>query len=392
MDLSAALNRFGARILDRAESARWLRPAVLALLLVVLTATSRGELSTHRLGLPAALLLGGVIVCGAGLLVWRTLPTALRLSLFFVLLAASTAMVYLDGGGAGYVGGFVSASVAAAQTRRTHSVLMGVLAVGSLGVAAILGGDRSTASIVVGELGALAFYTVGRYSRSLRLRTEQAAALRLELEQSKLAQARGALLAERQRLAREMHDVLAHSLSGLMLHLESARLLAEHDPADPRLPAALDRANQLAHAGLDEARQAIGMLRDDDLPGVRSLSIVVDEFRADTGIPCELDVSGDEREIGSAVGLAIYRVGQEALTNIRKHAAPERVTVRLEYAPEEVRLTVADAGMPPDRAPNVDGGGYGLSGMRERAELLGGSLIARSTDTGFLVELRVPTP
>ncbi|HJP79443.1 MAG TPA: sensor histidine kinase [Pseudonocardiaceae bacterium] len=387
MDL---LTRFGARVADRVESARWWRPAVLALLLVVLTAISRNEVATRRLGLPVALLLGAVIAGGAGLLVWRRLPSALRLPVFFLLLAASTAMVYLDGGGAGYVGGFVSASVAAAQTRRTHSVLMGVLAVGSLGVAAILGGDRSTASIVVGELGALAFYLVGRYSLSLRQRTEQAVALRLELEQSKLAQARGALLAERQRLAREMHDVLAHSLSGLMLHIESARLLAEHDPADPRLPAALDRANQLAHAGLDEARQAIGMLRDDELPGVRSLSIVVDEFRADTGITCELTVCGDEREIGSAVALAIYRVGQEALTNIRKHAAPERVSVELVYAPEEVRLTVADVGMPPDRPPNVDGGGYGLSGMRERAELLGGSLIARSTGTGFLVELRVP--
>jgi signal transduction histidine kinase len=259
-------------------------------------------------------------------------------------------------------------------------------------VAAILGGDRSTASIVIGELGALAFYAVGRYSRSLRQRTEQAAALRLELEQSKLAQAQGALLAERQRLAREMHDVLAHSLSGLMLHLESARLLAEHDPADPRLLTALERANQLAHAGLDEARQAIGMLRDAELPGAPSLSTVVDEFRTDTGIPCEFDVSGAEREIGSAAGLAIYRVGQEALTNIRKHAAPERVAVHLEYAPQEVRLTVADVGLPPDRAPNADGGGYGLSGMRERAELLGGSLTAQPTGTGFLVELRVPTP
>jgi signal transduction histidine kinase len=119
---------------------------------------------------------------------------------------------------------------------------------------------------------------------------------------------------------------------------------------------------------------------------------VVDGFRADTGIPCDFTVSGQEREIGAAIGLAVYRVGQEALTNIRKHAAPDRVRVCLDYAAEGVRLTVEDIGLPSDRAPNVDGGGYGLSGMRERAELLDGSLTAHATDTGFLVELWVPAP
>jgi signal transduction histidine kinase len=225
----------------------------------------------------------------------------------------------------------------------------------------------------------------------LRQQTEQAARLRLELERSKVAQARGALLAERQRLAREMHDVLAHSLSGLLLNVESARLLAERDPADPRLLAALDRANQLAHSGLDEARQAIGMLRDDALPCAASLSTLVDGFRTGTGTVCDLEVSGPARQIGAAAGLAVYRVGQEALTNIRKHAAPDRVRVDLAYEPDGVRLTVADIGLPSERAANLDGGGYGLSGMRERAELLDGSLTAHATTTGFLVELWVPT-
>jgi signal transduction histidine kinase len=392
MDTSARLIRFGGRVVARAESARWLRPAALAVLLIVLTAFSRQQAGVKPAGLPTVLLLGAVLLCGAGLLSWKRVNAAARLALFSVLLVASAGMIYLDAGGPGYVGGFVAASVAAAQPRRVPSAVMAGLALVVLGVAAILGTDRSPASIVIAELGALAFYLAGRYSRRLRQRTEQAARLRLELEQSKVAQARGALLAERQRVAREMHDVLAHSLSGLLLNVESARLLAEHDPTDPRLLAALNRANQLAHSGLDEARQAIGMLRDDELPGAASLSTVVDGFRADTGIPCDFMVSGHEREIGAAIGLAVYRVGQEALTNIRKHAAPDRVRVCLAYAAAGVRLTVEDIGLPSDRAPNVDGGGYGLSGMRERAELLDGSLTAHATGTGFLVELWVPAP
>jgi signal transduction histidine kinase len=362
-------------VLARVGSARWLRPAVLAVLLIVLTAFSRQEAGVRPLGVPVVVLLFVVMLCGAGLLAWQRLPTVARLALFGVLLVASAGMVYLDAGGPGYVGGFVAASAASAWPRRAPSAVLCALALAGLAVAASLAADRSAVSIMIAELGALAFYLVGRYSRGLRQRTEQAT-----------------LLAERQRVAREMHDVLAHSLSGLLLHVESARLLAEHDPADPRLLVALDRANQLAHSGLDEARQAIGMLRDDELPGARSLSTVVDGFQADTGIPCEFEVSGTERPIGPSVGLAVYRVGQEALTNIRKHASPQRVRVHLDYAPHGVRLTVEDIGLPSDRVATVEGGGYGLSGMRERAELLDGHLTAHATGTGFEVDLWIPTP
>jgi signal transduction histidine kinase len=271
MDVPAPLDRLGRSIADRVESARWMQAGGLAVLLVVVTVTSRTAPGGHQPAFAVALLFAAVVVSGAGLLVWRRLSPASRRFLFVALLAASAVMVYLDANGPGYIGGFVVASVSAAQLPRAQSVLMGGLALVVLAVAAVLGGDRTVSSIALGELGAVAFYLVGRYSRRLRERTEQAARLRLELERSKVAQAQGALLAERQRVAREMHDVIAHSLSGLLLHIEGARLLAEHDPADPRLLAALTRANQLAHSGLDEARQAIGMLRDDELPGARSL-------------------------------------------------------------------------------------------------------------------------
>ena len=162
------------------------------------------------------------------------------------------------------------------------------------------------------------------------------------MEESRDAELRAAALSERQRLAREMHDVLAHSLSGLVVQLEGARLLALSDPADGRLAATIDRAHQLARSGLDEARRAISMLRDDELPGPDKLAALARSFQADTGLPCQYTEVGNPAELRPASKLALYRVTQEALTNIRKHAHPERVEVRLEYLPGEVSLVVED--------------------------------------------------
>ncbi len=135
-----------------------------------------------------------------------------------------------------------------------------------------------------------------------------------------------------------MHDVLAHSLSGLVLNLESARLLAERGGADPQVGDAIDRAHRLAKTGLEEARRAIGMLREDALPGPERLAELAAEFEGDTGVACTVAVIGDARDLGSDGRLTLYRVAQEALTNIRKHACPDRVEVRLAYEPSGTRL------------------------------------------------------
>ena len=251
------------------------------------------------------------------------------------------------------------------------------------------------------------------FGRRIRTQEAQAEQLLIELEESRGAELRAAALAERQRLARDMHDVLAHSLSGLLLQLEGARLLALASPADGRLAGTIDHAHELAKNGLDEARRAIGMLRDDDLPGPDRLAALTAAFQADTGVPARFSSSGTPRELASAVRLALYRVTQEALTNVRKHARPDRVEVRLEYLPDQVSLAVEDYGIPPEGAEGVwgerfspgwgdpgvvppgqhssPGGKYGLTGMRERAELLGGTLDAAPTGTGFRVLVKVPT-
>jgi signal transduction histidine kinase len=244
--------------------------------------------------------------------------------------------------------------------------------------------------LLVNALPLAAIYMIVLFGRRIRTQEAQAEQLLLELEESRGAELRAAALAERQRLARDMHDVLAHSLSGLLLQLEGARLLALASPADERLAGTIDRAHELAKNGLDEARRAIGMLRDDDLPGPDRLAALTAAFQADTGVPARFSSSGTPRELASAVRLALYRVTQEALTNVRKHARPERVEVRLEYLLDQVSLAVEDVGVPAAVPPVGSEGGYGLTGMRERAELLGGTLDAGPTGSGFRVLLRVP--
>ena len=167
-------------------------------------------------------------------------------------------------------------------------------------------------------------------------------------------------------------------------------LLADQGGADPKVSDAIHRAHRLARTGLQEARRAIGMLRDDALPGPRRLAGLAAEFEADTGVPCQVTVTGAEAELDTDVRLTVYRVAQEALTNIRKHAQASRVEIRLAYEPHKTRLIIEDTGRRSHGPAPDEETGYGLTGMKERAELLGGTLTAAPTDRGFRVELQVP--
>lgn len=210
----------------------------------------------------------------------------------------------------------------------------------------------------------------------------------IALEASQAAEARAAAAAERGRVAREMHDVLAHTLSALALQLETTRLLAHDRGVDPDVSRAIDQAHGLAAGGLEEARRAISTARGDPLPGperVRSLAEAVSE---QSGLPVTVDVWGEPRELAADARLAVYRTAQEALTNVRRHATPDRVEVRLDYRDDAVALVVEDHGAVAAAAPA--GAGYGLAGMRERAELLGGTLVAEPTGDGFRVQLVLP--
>lgn len=309
------------------------------------------------------------------------------------IVASSAVLLWLQPKGAGFIGAFVGVSIGALWARRWGWALLAG-AVIALVIAGVASSDRNAAGVVGSALGVTAFYLVASLARRLRDGQQQAERLLVELDRTRAAESHAAALGERQRLAREMHDVLAHSLSGLVLQLEGARLLAEHDAANPRLTEAVARAHQLARTGLEEARRAIGMLRDVELPGPERFAALAQEFERDSGVHVDVEVTGPERELGSDARLTLYRVAQEALTNVRKHADAERVRLRLGYEDGGTRLTIEDFarnGRRSDRDSAAEnGGGYGLTGMRERAELLGGSLSAAATDAGFRVELWVP--
>ncbi|MGY4924685.1 sensor histidine kinase [Streptomyces sp. 900105755] len=201
---------------------------------------------------------------------------------------------------------------------------------------------------------------------------------------ARAAEAESAALAERARIAREIHDVLAHSLSAQMVHLEAARLLIERGADRELILERVVAARGMARDGLAETRQALSALRGELTPLEDFLTELVGSTDG-----AEVAVTGERRSLPAEASQTVRRVAQEALTNVRKHAHGAKVQVRLDYSEHEVALNVRDSGGRPGELSGA-GGGYGLLGMRERAELLGGSLEAGRDDEGFEVRLRVP--
>jgi signal transduction histidine kinase len=261
------------------------------------------------------------------------------------------------------------------------AVLIAAGAVAVESVALAIGADDPGDAIVATLISVIPWFLVMRLVSQLHDERDQ-------LQASRAAHAESAALAERGRVARDMHDVLAHSLSALALQLEGARLLARDRGADPEVVAAVERAHHLAGEGLAEARDAIAALRGEALPGPERLEHLVAAFSGDSHVT----VTGTPRELSSEARLAVYRTAQEALTNVLRHSAAARVEVQLSYEADGTRLVVQDfgPGAPVTVGAASPGGGYGLTGMRERAELLGGRLSAGPTGDGFRVELWLP--
>ena len=219
-----------------------------------------------------------------------------------------------------------------------------------------------------------------------------------QLEQAELAlaraqtateeHARSAALAERTRIARELHDVLAHSLAGLALNLQGARLMLVRDGASPDAVAQVERAQKLASDGLVEAREAVAALRDDPVSVARTVADLVTAYRLDTGVEASLSLHGEPRDLETAAGTTVVRAVQEALSNTRKHAPSAEVEVSLTYGTDHVDVTVRDR--QGRRPPGPVTPGYGLRGMRERVELLDGQLDSGPVEDGWRVHLTVP--
>ncbi|HEY0495299.1 MAG TPA: histidine kinase [Kutzneria sp.] len=239
--------------------------------------------------------------------------------------------------------------------------------------------------IALGVL-ALVLLTANRQGREERL--EQAELLVARRQQVIEEHARAAALAERARIAREVHDVLAHSLAGLSLTLQGTRLMLQRDNASQEVIDQVTKAQRLAADGLAEARRAVAALREDKVPDARAIADLVTAFRLESGAAAELVVNGEPRDLPAEAASALYRTAQEALTNARKHAPGATVDAVLDFEDGRTVLTVTDhPGKPPAHATS---GGYGLLGMRERAELIGGELETGPMADGWRVRLVVP--
>jgi signal transduction histidine kinase len=349
------------------------------------TLTTHPYPALHGRGAVILLALVGLVVAAvatqpqkADMAVWR------RVAALVGVTAATALLAGLQPAGPWQNGPLLVGLIAAIRLDRKTGILTLWFSVVVVMVVALAEHRSSQALSLV--FTAVPWFLVMRLMREIALQ-------RNELRASREAEARAAASAERGRLAREMHDVLAHSLSALALQLESTRLLATSRNVDPDVERAIDQAHQLAATGLQDARRAIATARGDELPGPDRISVLAEAFGEQSGLPVAVEVRGEPRELAPDARLAVYRTAQEALTNIRRHATAERVEIELSYLPQSTVLVVEDRasdGVPPPAPLELTGTGYGLTGMRERAELLGGKLLAQPTGHGFRVELELP--
>ncbi len=230
-----------------------------------------------------------------------------------------------------------------------------------------------------------------RYRRAYYASLEDRAA---RLERERDAQAQIAAAAERARIARELHDVVAHNVSVMVVQANGASYALDTEPERAR--EALTAISRTGRQALTEMRRLLGVLRADQqdtglapMPGVSELGELIDQARA-AGLPVSFSVEGTPQPLPSGVGLATYRVVQEALTNTRKHGGTAAAAeVALSYGGDELTLRVTDDGR--GAATAADGAGHGLIGMRERVELYGGALLAGPRPGGgYQVMARLP--
>ena len=259
----------------------------------------------------------------------------------------------------------------------------------------VLLGGHATTGLPGYVLGALVLLLLGLLVRALHLARVQAEYLAVSAVRSRTAIAERTRLEERARLARELHDIMAHALSGLIVTLEGARVRMTADDPDLRqVRLDLDRVRRLAHSGLEDTRQAVRALRGELVFGDDALEEMFNRDRMSGLTSCELDRTGQRRHLTPEAALVLYRTAQEALSNVRKHAPDSTmVAAGLHTDDNGVTLTLRNrVGIhhPPVSAEAADTG-YGLVGLRERAELLAGTLDAGPDgDDGFSVRLWLP--
>ncbi len=317
-----------------------------------------------------------------------------------LLVVAGTAVAYTW---LGYPGGFYTLSVvfaiwaAVAAGRRVAALLVGIglwaaVVVAGFVVATGHAQDPDAPIWIAGWL--VASFVLGEVSRGRRRYLEQVEQRAIDAERTREEEARRRAGEERMRIARELHDVLAHNISTINVQAGVAAHLLDRQPEQART--ALVAISEASREALRELRATLGLLRGVDeeesrapAPGLARLDDLVENMRS-TGLEVAVETDGDPRVLAPTTDLAAYRIIQESLTNVARHARAARVVIGLRYDAGELEVTVDDdgAGPPGGIAPP---GGNGLTGMRERAAAAGGELEAGAGPSGgFRVRARLP--
>jgi signal transduction histidine kinase len=316
---------------------------------------------------------------------------------FLLVLISAISGLACNPAGGSYL--LIFAIVAVLATSEDTSLATGLAVVG-VGVLAIEIGALIYGGSIGGELGSplalVSALVVGQSRRAYLAQAKQSAEI-LAREQQLLEQQRRAdVLDERARIAREIHDVLAHSLGALGIQIQAARaVLSDHQDIDRALEV-LGAAQRMASDGLAETRRAVHALRSDTLPLDEEVAAAADRHATQNHVAVTFTLGGPSRPLPPAATMTLLRVAQEGLVNAAKHASHQPVEVHLNYGDRDVTLTLAN----PLTHRTADGpadlgtvnGGYGLAGMRERLLLVNGTLTAGPRDGQWVVTATLPQP
>jgi signal transduction histidine kinase len=288
-------------------------------------------------------------------------------------------------------------SVASSSMRVTSQVALVVVLVATLSAFWAVGGDRLENNLVATALLVLVAWLAGENTRSRRVYAAGVAQRAAERELEREERSRRAVAEERIGIARELHDIVAHAMSVITVRAGVARVVMSAHPEE--VSEAIGIIETTARRALQEMRLLVGVLRnvesgDGELgpaPGLASVGDLIDQA-AHAGVEVAVEIVGERRVLPGGADLSLYRIIQEALTNVVRHAGPTRARLRIEYRADEIVIEVTDEGGrkgdPPQADP--DSGGHGLIGMRERAALYGGALIAGPQGRGFQVRACLP--
>jgi signal transduction histidine kinase len=342
-------------------------------------------------------------VWGVLLVLFQTVPLAWRRRYPTSVLAVTGAAVTIATaanypGTGGTLGPLIAIYTMAAHCPRRRSIRAAAVTGAAVVFALLMAREQVTPDSFIGNL--VIYATAWTLGDNLKTRRERTTALEeraAQLETERETNARRAVAEERARIARELHDSVAHSVSVMVVQAGGARRLVATNPE--RAAEALGQIELTGRQALVEMRRLLGVLRTEDeapslapQPSIAEVDALVASVR-DAGVPVELTVEGEPRALPRGLDLSAYRIVQEALTNILKHAGPAAAKVVLRWSSDELFLHVIDngRGASVDHDDRGDGAGHGLVGMRERVALYGGELRAGpSPGGGYHVAARLP--